>query len=114
MDSIQTQERRRSRRLPIPTISVEIHALDLPEQAGWMASAIDINGDGMALVLPSELPAGTPLLLSFDTDDQTSFDLVPCVVKRQDNGYGAVTFDNWTRVDILSLLGFLANRVELN
>ena len=114
MGGIELRERRRSKRLPIPNVDVAIHSPDLPGHVEWTASAIDINGDGMALVLPEELPAGTRLVLSFATSEQTAFERVPCVITRQDSGYGAVVFDDWEQADLLALLSFLIEKNGVN
>ena len=96
MSMVELAVKRRSRRLPIPGVRVDV----TPEgeaDTRWTCSAIDINGDGMALTLPPELPVGTRLRLSFDADEATAFDAVPCVVIRQDPA------DGLRRGDVLRL-----------
>jgi hypothetical protein len=79
----------------------------------WSCSAIDINGDGMALTLPPELEPGTRLRLTFQPDDTTAFHAVPCLVVRQDRalGYGAVMFNGWSEEHVIELWAFLVARL---
>jgi hypothetical protein len=112
MSLAEVAVKRRSRRLPIPEVRVDV----TPEgeaDTRWTCSAIDINGDGMALTLPRELPVGTRLRLSFDADEATEFDAVPCVVIRQDHagGYGAVMFYGWSEEHVIELWAFLVERL---
>lgn len=108
--------KRRSQRLPIPFVRVEIELAEEPIQVGWAGSAIDINCDGMALMLPSDLGPGRPLMLSFSTHDDTSFKRVPARVVRYDaaTGSGAVEFSDWNTDDTLALLNFLVYSPTLN
>jgi len=112
MSMVEVSVKRRSRRLPIPGVRVDV----TPEgeaEAFWTCSAIDINGDGMALTLPPELPVGTRLRLSFQPDDGTTFDAVPCMVLRQDpaGAHGAVVFSAWSEENVIELWAFLAERL---
>jgi hypothetical protein len=79
----------------------------------WTCSAIDINGDGMALTLPPDLAPGTRLRLAFQPDEDTAFHAAPCVVLRQDlaGGYGAVLFNSWSEENVIALWAFLSSRL---
>jgi hypothetical protein len=107
-----TADKRRSRRLPIPGVRIDV-TVEGEADTRWTCSAIDINGDGMALTLPPELPTGTRLRLSFQPDDSTTFDAVPCQVVRQDRagGYGAVMFSSWSEENVIELWAFLGSRL---
>ena len=112
MSLVEVSVKRRSRRLPIPDVRVDI----TPEgeaDTRWTCSAIDINGDGMALTLPPELPVGTRLRLSFQPDETTAFDAVPCMVLRQDlaGAHGAVVFSGWSEENVIELWAFLVARL---
>ena len=108
MSLLEASSKRRSRRLPIPDVRVDL----VPEgeaEARWTCSAIDINGDGMALSLPPDITPGTRLRLNFSPDAVTSFYAVPCLVTRQDpaTGYGAVEFAGWSEENLIQLWAFL-------
>jgi hypothetical protein len=98
--------------LPIPEVRVEVTREGEPEPS-WMCSAVDINGDGMALILPPDATPGSRLRLSFEPDEVTSFHAVPCVVTRQDaaTGYGAVEFAGWSEENLIELWAFLVSRL---
>jgi hypothetical protein len=112
MTSVQIAPKRRSRRLPIPHVSVDV-TVEGHAEPSWTCSAIDINGDGMALMLPNELQPGARLRLTFQADARTSFMTVPCVVLRQDpaTGYGAVEFSGWSEENLLELWAFLVSHL---
>ena len=112
MSLAEVSDKRRSRRLPIPDVRVDV-TLEGEADIGWTCSAIDINGDGMALTLPRELAVGTRLRLSFQPDETTVFDAVPCVVIRQDaaGGHGAVMFSGWSEENVIELWAFLVERL---
>ena len=109
---LPARDHRRSRRRALPGTFVAIEAPDISGNYCWGARAIDINGDGMRLVLPPELPRGATLLLSMCLDSATEFDRVPAVVVRQDSegGNGAVEFRMWPDAARLKLLNFLLER----
>jgi hypothetical protein len=112
MGAIEVAVKRRSRRLPIPGVRVDVTPEGEAEML-WSCSAIDINGDGMALTLPPEISAGTRLRLTFSPDEITTFDAVPCLVIRQDpaGGYGAVVFAGWSEENVIELWAFLVSRL---
>jgi hypothetical protein len=112
MSAIEIATKRRSRRLPIPGIPVDVN-LEGEAETRWSCAAIDINGDGMALALPPELETGTRLRLSFEPDEATVFHAVPCLVVRQDRagGYGAVLFTSWSEENLVQLWAFLVSRL---
>jgi hypothetical protein len=112
MSLVEVASKRRSRRLPIPGVRVDL----TPEgeaETRWTCSAIDINGDGMALSLPPDIEPGTRLRLTFQPDAVTAFEAVPCVVARQDPaaGYGAVAFAGWSENNLIELWAFLVAHV---
>jgi PilZ domain-containing protein len=108
MSLVEVASKRRSRRLPIPGVRVDL-APEGEAEPRWTCSAIDINGDGMALSLPRDLEPGTSLRLTFQPDALTSFYAVPCVIVRQDEaaGYGAVEFAGWSEESLIQLWAFL-------
>ena len=112
MSALDVADKRRSRRLPIPDVRVDV-TLEGEADTRWTCSAIDINGDGMALTLPRELAIGTRLRLTFQPEDTTAFEAVPCVVVRQDpaGGYGAVMFSGWSEENLIELWAFLVARL---
>lgn len=112
MSVAEAAVKRRSRRLPIPGVSVDV-TLEGEADNRWTCSAIDINGDGMALTLPPDVAIGTRLRLSFRPDETTEFDAVPCVVIRQDlvGGHGAVMFYGWGEESVIELWAFLGARI---
>jgi hypothetical protein len=115
MSTVQTavkRRSRRSRRVAIPGVPIDV-TVEGEADTRWTCAAIDINGDGMALTLPPELPTGTRLRLSFQPDDSTIFDAVPCQVLRQDRagGYGAVVFASWSEENVIELWAFLVSRL---
>ena len=112
MSAVEIAVKRRSRRLPIPGVRVDV-TREGEADTLWSCSAIDINGDGMALTLPPELEPGTRLRLTFQPDDSTTFLAVPCLVIRQDRagGYGAVVFSGWSEEHVIELWAFLVSRL---
>ncbi len=97
---------RRSRRRPIHGILVAIEAPAFPE-GHWVADAIDINANGMGLVLPPELEAGTEVRLSFRLDDEVELSRVPATVRHREGLSGGVRFSRWSDADRLKLLEYL-------
>jgi hypothetical protein len=112
MSLLEVAIKRRSRRLPIPEVRVDV-ALEGEAEPRWTCSAIDINGDGMALALPPDVPPGARLRLTFQPDPLTSFLAVPCLVMRQDpaTGYGAVEFTGWSEENLIELWAFLVSHL---
>ena len=113
MSAIEVAVKRRSRRVPIPDVRVDV----TPEgeaETRWTCSAIDINGDGMALTLPPDVSVGARLRLTFTPDDATSFVTVPCLVVRQDpaGAHGAVVFAGWSEESVIELWAFLVSRLS--
>lgn len=102
-------ERRRSRRRALPGAFVAVEAPKLSTDLCWAGSAIDINGDGMGLVLPQEVKPGDEVLLTFRLDEERTVQRVPSVVLRQEGGYGfgAVKFEPWAVEDRLALVSYL-------
>lgn len=101
--------RRRSRRRAAFGIFVAIEAPSLSTEQCWSGTMIDINGDGMALSLPSELARGTEVLLTVCLGRDSQLTQVPAVVVRSQeaDGGGAVEFKKWSDPDRLKLLGYL-------
>ncbi len=100
-------ERRRSRRRDAYGTFVAIEAPSVSEDFCWSSKLIDINGDGMALTLPPELGPEVEIFLTFGLDKETHLNRVPAVVKRQQEGTGAVRFESWPEGDRLNLLRYL-------
>ncbi len=100
-------ERRRSRRRAAYGAYVAIEAPAVSEDLCWSGTLMDVNGDGMALTLPSELGLGVEVLLTLRLGDDTQLDRVPSVVVRQEDGIGAVQFKEWSEDDRLRLLTYL-------
>ena len=100
----------------MPFVKVEIELAAEPIPVGWAGSAIDINCDGMALMLPDGVQRGCPLMLSFQADGDTSFRRVPARVVHHEAafGWGAVEFADWSTEDTLSLLSFLVYGPSVN
>lgn len=100
---------RRSRRRALSGVLVEIEGPDLSQQV-WVADALDLNADGMGLVLPPALPIATPVLLTFRLDEAHEFSRVPAVVKHREPlaGNGGVHFGAWSDADRLRLLEHLS------
>ena len=109
---LKTRERRMSRRSNIAKIYVTIRRSPDSVEPDWAGTAVDLNGNGMALVLPPEMPTGTQVSLSFKLDD-VKFSRVPAVVVRQDHvGVGAVRFLEWSDADQLELLTYLEKTTD--
>ncbi len=104
---LKTRERRMSRREPIAKIYVEIRRSADSEIPDWAGTAVDVNSNGMALVLPPDMATGTRVSLSFALGE-VEFSCVPAEVVRQDVvGVGAVRFVDWSDADQLELLAYL-------
>lgn len=101
---------RRYRR-PIPGVLV---ALDAPELAAqpWVVDGIDINSNGMGLVLPQEIAEGTQVYLSFELDDSLEFSRMPAEVRYQMGASGGVAFHPWPSAERLKLLESLVGWYE--
>ncbi|MGE5234599.1 MAG: PilZ domain-containing protein [Acidobacteriota bacterium] len=104
---------RRSRRHPIAGVLVEIEVPTLSDKP-WVVDAVDINADGMGLVLPHGLEPGTHVLLSFRLDSTCEFSRVPAVLLHQEPqaGGGGVRFGAWSDADRLRLLEHLVRIYE--
>lgn len=102
------ENRRRSRRRPLPRVFVAVEDSDQAETFTWAGNAVDINGDGLAMALPPEVEEGTDVLLTFTLDGK-EFARLPAVVVRQDREYGvgALRFGEWPEEPRLALLAFL-------
>ncbi len=104
---------RRSRRLPLVGVLVEIEAPSLGDKP-WVVDAIDINADGMGLVLPVGIAPGTEVRLSFRLGPDCELSRVPAVLLHQEPqaGGGGVRFTAWSDVDRLRLLEHLVRVYE--
>lgn len=102
---------RRRRRLPIHGVLVAIDAPDLAAEH-WVVDAIDINGGGMGLVLPPEVPQHTQVLLSFQLEESLVFSRVPARVQHREGVSGGVRFEPWPSDQRLALLEFLVAAYE--
>lgn len=102
---------RRTRRRSIHGVLV---ALDIPTLAEhpWVVDAIDINGSGMGLVLPPEVPEGTEVYLSFKLGEETEFSRLPATVRHQVGTSGGVRFAEWPVSERLKLLEWLVREYE--
>ena len=109
--STSDHEERRSRRLPIPGVLV---AIDAPHVAPrhWAVDALDLNADGLGLVLPSELPEGTRVELSFQLAGSVEFSRLPAMVRHKWGTCGGVCFEAWDDTERLKLLEYLVRRFE--
>lgn len=102
---------RRTRRLPIHGVLVAIDAPSVAEHP-WVVDAIDINANGIGLVLPPEVPEGVDVLLSFKLDDDRELAQVPGIVRHRAGASGGVRFGTWSQADRLTLLEFLVGTYE--
>ncbi len=103
-------ERRRSRRREDYGGFVAIEAPSVSKDLCWSGTLMDINGDGMALTLPTVLRPGVAVRLTLRLDEDTQLNRVPAVVVRQEGGVGAVEFEDWAEEDRLKLLSYLLER----
>ncbi|MCP3958795.1 MAG: PilZ domain-containing protein [bacterium] len=101
---------RRMRRAPMHGVLVAIDAPELSSEP-WVVDAIDLNSNGMGLVLPPELLEGTRVLLSFKLTDH-DFSRLPATVLYQMGVSGGVRFDDWPLEDRVKLLEWLAGYYE--
>lgn len=99
-------------------ISGVLVELEAPSEAAgrWSVDAVDLNADGMGLVLPNALAPGTEVLLSFRLDETCEFTRVPAIVLHQEQvaGTGGVHFGAWNAADRLRLLEWLVDFYEKN
>jgi hypothetical protein len=104
---------RRTRRLAVPGMLVEIEAPGISDQP-WVVAAVDLSAEGMGLVLPDALAPGTPVLLTFQLGGGCNLARVPATVlhRQPQAGGGGVTFDRWPPEDRLCLLEFLVRWYE--
>jgi len=103
---------RRSRRRPIVGVLVAIDAPGIAEKP-WVVDAVDINADGMGLVLPRDLQAGSQVQLSFQLDEAASFARVPAEVMHREGPTGGVRFLSWEAGERLKLLEYLVRFYEV-
>ncbi len=103
--------RRRVRRTPIHGVLV---AIDAPQIANnpWVVDAIDINANGLGLVLGPDLPEGSQVLLSFQLSAELSFSRLPAIVLHQRGASGGVRFESWPVAERLKLLEYLVGIYE--
>lgn len=104
---------RRSRRRLISGTLVEVDAPTVSDKP-WVVDAVDVNADGMGLVLPRALRPGTDVLLTFRLDESCVFSRVPAVVLHREPqaGGGGVRFRAWPDADRLRLLEHLVRFYE--
>lgn len=102
---------RQTRRRSIHGVLVAIDAPEIADQP-WVADAMDINAGGMGLVLPPELPEGTPVTLSFRLGEGLDFSQLPAVIRHRDGVSGGVRFGEWPEADRLKLLEYLVRCYE--
>lgn len=107
----EAASRRRVRRTPIHGLLVALDAPGVSDQP-WVVDAMDINANGLGLVLPPELPEGTEVLLSFELDDHLRFSRLPATVLHRMGASGGVRFDRWPQDERLKLLEYLVRRYE--
>jgi hypothetical protein len=103
---------RRSRRRPIAGVLVAIDAPGIAEKP-WVVDAVDINADGMGLVLPRDLQAGSQVQLSFQLDEAASFARVPAEILHREGPTGGVRFLPWEAGERLKLLEYLVRFYEV-
>lgn len=108
--STEREDRRAYPRRPVPEVFVAIETEKDPGHPQWASSAVDISADGLALMMPEDVPVGSELYLTFRLEDGTSFVRVPSTLVRKDRGYcmGAVRFHDWADGERLLLLAYLA------
>jgi len=105
------ESRRKASRAPIHGVLVAIDAPEVADQP-WVVDAIDINSQGLGLVLPPELPEGTEVLLSFRLDEGYEFSRMPATVLHRIGVSGGVRFGDWGHAERLELLEYLVSRYE--
>lgn len=106
------RSRRQARRMPLGGLLVAIDAPDVSPEP-WVVDAIDVNSQGMGLVLPPELPAGSRVDLSFKLGDSAEFSRLPAtVLHSRSDSVGAVGFEPWPPAERLELLEYLVRRYE--
>lgn len=102
---------RRTRRLPIAGVLVALEAPTIAPQP-WVVDAIDINANGMGLVLPPEIPEDAEVLLSFSLSDAVAFSRLAGTVRHHAGASGGVRFGTWPQDQRLELLEFLVRAYE--
>lgn len=103
--------RRKVGRHPIHGVLVAIDAPEVAPQP-WVADAIDINANGLGLVLPPELAEGTEVWLSFKLQDGPEFSRLPATVLHRLGTSGGIRFANWPDRERLKLLEYLVALYE--
>lgn len=111
MDEDEPRSRRAKRRLPIHDMLVAIDAPAVSKEH-WVVDALDINADGLGLVLPPELPENTPVELTFKLRDDAVFSRMPAIVRHQIGSSGGVKFEPWPDAERLKLLEHLVDVYE--
>ncbi len=104
-------DERRSRRLPIHGVLVAIDAPGVSPEP-WAVDGLDLNADGLGLVLPAEIPEGIRVELSFKLAEATEFSRLPATVRHQWGSSGGVCFEAWPDGDRLRFLEYLVKRFE--
>ena len=100
-------------RLPIPGVFVAIDAPAVSDQH-WVVDALDINANGLGLVLPPELAEGTIVELTFSLADGIEFTRLPAVVRHKLTVSGGVSFETWPATERLKLLEYLVAHYEFD
>jgi len=102
---------RRSRRHPVHGLLVAIDAPAISE-SHWAVDALDLNADGIGVILPPDLPPGSQVELSFKLAPAAEFSRVPGIVLHHDGQSAGVRFVGWPEGERLRLLEYLVRLYE--
>lgn len=102
---------RRSRRRPIHGTFVALEASSIPG-SHYVVDALDINADGIGLVVPPGLEAGSEVTMTFRLEEEVAFAQVRGVVLHHDGQSAGVRFVGWPEHDRLRLLEYLVRFYE--